>query len=466
MKTFSINSLGCKVNQYESEQIRELLENHGLVPLNNLSQTADLVVVNTCCVTLTASGKSRQYIRKAQKLNPNAIIVVCGCLPIVEIGEFNSRDKRIYLIKHRHELASTLSQIACKVMAVHNLQKKQNNGTNSIIKTEKNIKVKSKKSSSGQKLPQITLFKGHSRAFLKVQDGCDAYCTYCIVPATRPFVHSKPVKTVIEESQRLVEAGHKEIVLTGVFLGAYGKETVRREKWDGKENKKLAELLERMAQIRGLARIRLSSLEPGDVTKGLIDVFCKYRNIMPHLHLSLQSGSDRVLRRMGRGYSRNEFMEKVELIRGRLGRPAITTDLIAGFPGETEREFEETMEFAREVGFSRMHVFPFSARPGTAAAKMQGTVDTRVRKERAYRLRELGGELGRKFREQFISKTEEVLTEEKGGKIVGRSERYYLVYFNGGQGNVGKNELVQVKLTENRENGAFGEVEIVEQIRK
>ncbi|MHC4412427.1 MAG: radical SAM protein, partial [Planctomycetota bacterium] len=179
-----------------------------------------------------------------------------------------------------------------------------------------------------------------------------------MVPKTRPFVRSKPIEAVIEESQRLVGTGHKEIVVTGVFLGAYGKETVRREKWEGKENKQLADLLERMAQISDLARIRLSSLEPGDVTEGLIDVFCKYRNIMPHLHLSLQSGSDRILRRMGRRYGREEFMEKVELIRARLNQPAITTDLIAGFPGETESDFEETMEFARRVGFSRIHVFP------------------------------------------------------------------------------------------------------------
>jgi threonylcarbamoyladenosine tRNA methylthiotransferase MtaB len=233
-------------------------------------------------------------------------------------------------------------------------------------------------------------------------------------------------------------------------LGAYGKETVRREKWEGKENKQLADLLEKMAQISRLERIRLSSLEPGDVTEGLIDVFCKYRNIMPHLHLSLQSGSDGILRRMGRRYGREEFMEKVELIRARLNRPAITTDLIAG---------------SRRVGFSRIHVFPFSARPGTAAAKMQETVDTRVRKERACRLRELGKELGRGFREQFIGETEEVLTEERGGEIIGRSERYYLVYFNGGRGNVRKNELVRVKLTENRGDGVFGEVEIVNQIR-
>jgi threonylcarbamoyladenosine tRNA methylthiotransferase MtaB len=466
MKSFSINSLGCKVNQYESEQIRELLENLGLVPINSLSRPADLVVVNTCCVTVTASAKSRQYVRKARRLNPNAKIIVSGCLPIVETGEFNNEDKHIHLIQHRHELASTLSQIACKIMAEHNLQKKQNGETTYIIKTENGIKVKSKKLSTRQKLPQITSFKGHTRAFLKIQDGCDAHCTYCIVPKTRPFVRSKPIEAVIEESQRLVGAGHKEIVVTGVFLGAYGKETVRREKWEGKENKQLAELLERMAQINRLARIRLSSLEPGDVTEGLINVFCKYRNIMPHLHLSLQSGSDKVLRRMGRRYGREEFMEKVELIRGRLGRPAITTDLIAGFPGETESEFEETMEFARRVGFSRIHVFPFSARAGTAAAKMQETVEARVKKERASRLRELGGELGRKFREQFIGETEEVLTEEKGGEIVGRSERYYLVYFNGGRGKVRKNELVRVKLTENREDGVYGEVENVEQIRK
>ncbi len=465
MKTFSINTLGCKVNQYESQQIRELLERLGLNQVGQSERASDLVVVNTCCVTHTASAKSRQYIRKAQKLNSGAVIVVSGCLPAVQIGELNaSSQKNVHFIAHRDDLAEMLSQIINVKADVSSCQN-PTSCRNTVIETKNDSKIKCKnKLSNSPKLNLLTSFKGQTRAFLKIQDGCDGHCSYCIIPKARPVVQSKRVSAVLKEAQRLVSAGHKEIVLTGIFLGSYGKKSVNRISWAGKQNDKLAELLEKVAEIPNLARIRLSSLEPADVTERLLDVFCKYRNIMPHLHLSLQSGSDAVLVKMRRQYRRAEFCEKTALIKAKLDRPAITTDLIVGFPGESEDDFEQTVELAKEVGFAKMHIFSFSAREGTAAARMQDTVNNGVIKRRSQELRDLNNELGNKFRQQFIGGIDTILTENSNGEIGGRSERYFMVKLEKTQKNPRKNELVRVKLVENRENGMAGE--IVEQEKK
>jgi len=458
MKTFSINTLGCKVNQYESQQIRELLERLGLRQLEQSKRASDLVVVNTCCVTHTASAKSRQYIRKAQKLSPDAVIVVSGCLPTVQIGELNtSGQKNVHFIAQRDDFASMLSQIVSSKVDVLDCQN-PNSCRTTIIKTKNDYKIKRKnKLANPPKLTSITSFKGHTRAFLKIQDGCDGHCSYCIIPKARPVVHSKPIPAVLKEAQRLVKAGHKEIVLTGIFLGSYGKKSVNRKSWAGKQNDKLAELLEKLAEIANLARIRLSSLEPADVTERLLDTFCKHRNIMPHLHLSLQSGSDAVLAKMRRQYRTAEFREKTVLIRAKLDRPAITTDLIVGFPGETEDDFEQTVKLAKEVGFAKMHIFSFSAREGTAAAKMQAPVNNEVIKRRSKDLRDLNDKLGHKFRQQFVGQTDTILTENSNGEVCGRSKRYFMVKLEKTRKNPQKNELVRVKLVKNREDGMTGE---------
>lgn len=458
MKTFAINTIGCKVNQYESQQIRELLERLGLNQVETSKSEPDLVVINTCCVTLSASAKSRQRIRKAQKLSPDAIIVVCGCLPTVQTGELNNPGKNIHLISHRETIAATLSQIVNgkAVSRSQNFQSDQN----IIIKTENGSKIKLKnKSAELPKLTQLTSFKGHTRAFLKIQDGCDGYCSYCIVPKARPFVHSKPAEAVLQEAQALVEAGHKEIVVTGIFAGAYGQKSVRRKNWANQQNDKLADLLDKMGEIPNLARIRVSSLEPGDVTSRLLDTFSKHRKIMPHLHLSLQSGSNAVLKKMCRQYSADEFKEKIALIKSRLDRPAITADVIVGFPGETDADFEATVELAKEAGFAKMHVFSFSKRAGTAAAGLQGTVNNRVIKERSQILRDLDAELGYKFRQQFVGETAEILVENSDRRCKGRSERYFMVYLEKTGENPQKGELVKVKLVKNSVNGLIGQVE-------
>lgn len=459
MKTFAINTVGCKVNQYESQQIRELLERLGLNQVETSKEKPDLVVINTCCVTLSASAKSRKCVRKAQKLSPDAIIVVSGCLPTVQIGELNNPGKNVHLISHRETIAATLGQIVNGKAVASSSQSLQSD-QNTIIKAENSPKIKLKnKLAELPKLTQLTSFKGHTRAFLKVQDGCDGYCSYCIIPKARPNVHSKPAEAVIQEAQGLAEAGHKEIVVTGVFLGAYGQKSVRRKSWANQQNDKLADLLDKMGEIPNLARIRISSLEPGDVTSRLLDTFCKHRKIMPHLHLSLQSGSQAVLKKMCRQYSADEFKEKIELIKSRLDRPAITADVIVGFPGETDADFEATVELAKEAGFAKMHVFSFSKRAGTVAAGLQGTVNNKVIKERSQRLRDLDAELGYKFRQQFVGEAAEILVENSDGQCKGRSERYFMVELEKTREKPQKGELVRVKLVKNSANGLIGQVE-------
>lgn len=450
MKTFSINTLGCKVNQYESQQVRELLERFGLTGVE-IADKPELVIINTCCVTHTASAKSRQYIHKAQKLNPDANIVVCGCLPTVQTGELDNLGNNVCLVRSRDTLAAMLKQVISGKTAEPDYQ--------GNIKAEKCPKIKCKNKLNNQPIfTALTSFEGHTRAFLKIQDGCDGFCSYCIVPKTRPVVQNRRVGEILEEAQGLVNAGHKEIVLTGIFIGAFGQETVRRKNWPNQENNHLAELLEKLAEIPNLARIRLSSLEPADVTERLLDAFCRCRNIMPHLHLSLQSGSEKILKRMCRQYTAEEFREKVGLIKSRLDRPAITADIIVGFPGEEDCDFEKTVELAKETGFSKIHVFSFSPRRGTAAAKMQSIVKKEVMKERSEIMRKLDKELGYKFRQQFVGETATVLTENANGEVCGRSERYFMVDIKESYKNLKNNELVEVRLIENSKNGMIGEV--------
>jgi len=455
MKTFSIITLGCKVNQYESQQIRQLLEQLGLA-IVEIHQNPDLVIVNTCCVTHTASAKSRQYTRKARRLNPDAVIVVSGCLPTVQIGELNTLDKKTYIIRNHENTAPALSWIV------------NGNSINPNSNCENNLAAQ-------PKLPQLTSFKDHTRAYLKVQDGCDGYCTYCIVPKTRPIVQNKPLEAVLKEAQALVEAGHKEIVVTGIFLGAYGQKTVRRKKWPEHQNGKLTDLLDKMAKIPNLARIRLSSLEPADATTRLLDTFCRHSNIMPHLHLSLQSGSNAVLKKMSRQYTADEFRHKLRLIKTRLDRPAITTDLIVGFPGETDDDFQQTVNLAKDVGFAKMHIFSFSPRKGTPAAAIQDKVPDKVIKQRSKILHNLNTKLAREFRQQFLGETAVILTENNNGQpcpvrnsvelepafrkenisngACGRTKRYFMVYLNQTQDIPQKNELLKVHLLENTETG-------------
>jgi threonylcarbamoyladenosine tRNA methylthiotransferase MtaB len=245
-------------------------------------------------------------------------------------------------------------------------------------------------------------------------------------------------------------------VVTGIFLGAYGMDSVRRKSWPGGRNERLAELLDEMAALDGMGRIRLSSLEPADVTERLLDTLSEHGNIMPHLHLPLQSGSDPILKRMCRQYRIAEFREAVELLEARLDRPAITTDIIVGFPGETDADFERTVELAGQVGFAKIHVFAYSPRKGTAAAEMPGAVDSGIIKERSQILHALGIELGRKYRSRFIGQTAQVLLESDCPKPAGRAERYFTVAISDPPRDLRKNEIVEVRLLENHEDRMIG----------
>lgn len=454
MKTFAINTLGCKVNQYESQQVRQLLEQLGLRQAGP-GQKPDLALINTCCVTHTASAKSRQCIRKARKINRAAVIVAYGCLPAFDSNELAGLGSSLVLIRHRSSLAAELSQIVAA--RTHTTTPKNANIT--PIKPIKPGQINPKNLAKQPKLPELTLFQGQTRAFLKVQDGCDRNCSYCIIPVCRPDVRSRDISAVLREAQVLVEAGHKEIVVTGIFLGAFGQKTTKRKYRQDEENPKLIELLEKLAETPGLARLRLSSLEPSDVTEKLLDTLCANANILPHLHLSLQSGSDRILGRMCRQYSSEQFLQKVEMIKARLDRPAVTTDIIVGFPGETDEDFERTLALARQVGFARIHVFSFSPRQGTAAAKMQPKVKSEVVKHRATELQKLAEELAYRYRQQFLNQTAEVLIEniDENRTALGRAERYFEVRIPNSTRELRRNDLVKVTLTANTSNYMTGE---------
>ena len=450
MKSFSILTLGCKVNQYESQQIRELLERFGLTQVD-VTSSPELVVVNTCCVTHTASAKSRQFLRQCCKHQPVAV-VICGCLPAIETNELNVTGKNIHVVKDRCDLAPTLIGLLTDPSKTPNTPY-PSLPNDKAIKPESDLKVKCKKDlCPSDELKPLEQFQGHTRAFLKIQDGCDAFCTFCIIPQTRPEVHSREPDNILAEATELAASGHQEIVVTGIHVGAYGQETTRRRNWPSPVNSHLPALLDRIARIPGLARIRLSSLDPSDVTAELLDVFASNSNIMPHLHLSLQSGSDMVLRRMARPYGRDEFLTKIELLHDRLDRPAVTTDIIVGFPGETDSDFEQTLNLAERVRFAKMHVFTFSPREGTAAAKMQDKVPYKVKKERSQILHDLDQKLQHRFRQQFLGETAQVLIESTAGHASGRAERYFSVQINDKARTIRVNDLVDVRLTENAQN--------------
>ncbi len=465
LHSFAILTLGCKVNQYESQQIRQLLETFGLTQVDD-AQAPQLVIINTCCVTHTASAKSRHLLHQAQKHGP-AAVVICGCLPTVETDELKAIGKNVHVVKNRCDLTATLRRLVhTESTAPDSVPPGEpEHPTDTLIRPESDAKVKCERDLRRfEELPLLTSFRDQTRAFLKVQDGCDAFCSYCIIPTARPLVRFKKLEEILSEAAALVATGHKEIVLTGVHIGSYGQTTARRQRWPTPENPHLPALLDQVAQVPGLARIRLSSLDPADVTPRLLDVFCAHPNLMPHLHLSLQSGSDAVLRRMARPYTADEFRAKVALIRSRLDRPALTTDIIVGFPSETDADFEQTAALAKEVAFAKMHVFVFSARKGTAAARMQPKVPAEVKKARSRVLRDLDLTLQIQFRSQFLGETAQILIESANGHPSGRAERYFEVRVvhksypsHESNRSYSPGEIVAAKLQENAADGVLAE---------
>ena len=398
MKKAALHNLGCKVNAYETEAMQHLLEEAGyeIVPF---TQKADVYVINTCSVTNMADRKSRQMLHKAKKNNPDSIVVAAGCyVQTSEKEVLNDLSVDIVIGNDRkHDLVRLLEEYSL----------------NSVSDTVDDI--------NDGKHDFEELFidqtKEHTRAFIKVQDGCNQFCSYCIIPYARGRVRSRRFENVIAEVGRLAANGFKEVVLTGIHLSSYGV--------DFEEATGLLELIQAVNAVKGIERIRLGSLEPKIVTEHFASELSKLDKICPHFHLSLQSGCDATLKRMNRKYTTKEYERGCELLRKYFVHPAITTDVIVGFPGETEEEFEQTKAYLEHIHFYEMHIFKYSKRKGTRAAIMPDQIDEQIKAARSEKLIALGHDMSKEFRKFYIGKNEEVLFEEKA--VIGDKE-YFVGY--------------------------------------
>jgi threonylcarbamoyladenosine tRNA methylthiotransferase MtaB len=397
LPTCRLLTLGCKVNQYETQYVKEMLEANGYREAASGEQ-ADVCVVNTCTVTAEGDAKSRQTVRRLAQENPQAAIVVMGC--------YATRDP---------ESVARLPGVA------------------KVITDKEKLLDEFRPFGVTRKPSGISRFDGHQRAFVKVQDGCLLHCSYCIIPTVRPPLRSRPVVEIVEEVQRLVEGGCQEIVLTGIHLGHYGVDLSKgkpKAAWQ-----RLWHLLDELCRLPGDFRIRLSSLEAAEVRDDLVRTMAANPRLCPHLHLCLQSGSDRILGLMKRRYRRAGFLERCRRLRQALPHPAFTTDVIIGFPGETEVDFKETLEVVREVGFCKVHIFSYSPREGTPAALLREGVPHEVVAERRHRLLELETTLSRNYRQDLIGKRLDVLVEgtdrARPGWVKGTACRHVPVSFPG-----------------------------------
>ncbi len=398
MKKAALHNLGCKVNAYETEAMQHLLEEAGyeIVPF---TQKADVYVINTCSVTNMADRKSRQMLHKAKKNNPDSIVVAAGCyVQTSEKEVLNDLSVDIVIGNDRkHDLVRLLEEYSLD--SVNDTVDNINDGKHDFEELF------------------IDQTKEHTRAFIKVQDGCNQFCSYCIIPYARGRVRSRRFENVIAEVERLAANGFKEVVLTGIHLSSYGV--------DFEEATGLLELIQAVNAVKGIERIRLGSLEPKIVTEHFASELSKLDKICPHFHLSLQSGCDATLKRMNRKYTTKEYERGCELLRKYFVHPAITTDVIVGFPGETEAEFEQTKAYLEHIHFYEMHIFKYSKRKGTRAAVMPDQIDEQIKAARSEKLIALGHDMSKEFRKFYIGKNEEVLFEEKA--VIGDKE-YFVGY--------------------------------------
>lgn len=397
--TLKTVTLGCKVNQYETEYVREGLERIGFREAVG-DERADLCIINTCTVTQEGDAKSRQVIRRLARENPGARLVVMGCYATRAPEEVARLPGVSEVVTDKRELPDLLGRFGVVDIPTG-----------------------------------ISRFANRRRAYVKVQDGCLLRCSYCIIPQVRPQLYSRPPEPILDEVRRLVDNGYREIVLTGVHLGHYGVEQNA-----GKPKAawlRLSHLVDQIARLPGDFRIRLSSIEATEVTRELIQVLVDHQEkVCPHLHICLQSGSDRILRRMKRRWSSRHFVDRCHLIATLLPDPALTTDVIVGFPGETDADFAETCRVAREVGFSKIHVFPFSARRGTPAAELAEQVPKQVKADRSQQLTQLAAELQTAYYRRLLGRELRVLVEAGGtdlapGRQLGTSCRYVPVELSG-----------------------------------
>ena len=436
MKSVALHNLGCKVNSYELDVMQQFLQKEGY-EIVDFSQKADIYIINTCTVTNIADRKSRQMIHRAKKQNPDAVVVAVGCYvqtaeasiendPYIDLAIGNNRKKEIVSIVEE------------------------------FLRRRELVQTEGDKTLSGTTIPDIAQEKEyeemqlshtaeHTRAYIKVQDGCNQFCSYCVIPYARGRVRSRRPEHVLSEIHALVEAGYREVVLTGIHLSSYGldfrgesynenremrKDTDEKEQPDSSED--LLALIERVHEVEGITRIRLGSLEPRIVTEDFARRLSGMQKVCPHFHLSLQSGSDTVLKRMNRRYTCEEFAEGVRILRKYFEQPAITTDVITGFPGETEEEFKQTTEFLKKIRFFEMHVFPYSRREGTVAASMPGQLTEKEKKKRSAVLLEMDRTYSCAYRREHVGKVLPVLfeqTQEIGGVTyyVGHTQNYLKV---------------------------------------
>lgn len=403
MRTVAFHTLGCKVNQYDSQAMLEKFEEAGY-EAREFTDQADVYVINTCTVTGTGDKKSLQAVRRVLRQNPAAQVVIAGCLAQRDGEKLLATGARLVIGNARRgEVVQLLEEAV-----------------------EKNEQVAAV--SDVLRVPyeplSISRHEGHTRAVLKIQEGCDRYCTYCIIPYVRGGIRSRKPEDIRAEAERLSAAGFTELVLTGIHLTSYGRDL---------ESGTLLDAI-RACDVPGVQRIRLGSLEPVIVTEDFVSALKEEKKVCPQFHLALQSGSDSVLRRMRRRYTADEFKRACALLREAFPGCAMTTDVICGFPGETEAEFEETVAFCREIGFARMHVFPYSARQGTPAAQMSGQVQKAIREQRARELIAVGAELAKDYMEKMIgAEVSVLLEEEEEGVCHGYTPQYIACHVQGGK---------------------------------
>ena len=418
MKKVALHNLGCKVNAYETEAMQEMLEQNGyeIVPFK---EGADIYIINTCTVTNMADRKSRQMLHRAKKMNPNALVVAAGCYVQAkeESGEIDSCIDIVIGNNRKKDLIEILEQHIQKAVIDINHTKEY------------------------EQL-HLTKTAEHTRAYIKVQDGCNQFCTYCIIPFARGRVRSRGKDDVLEEVRGLAKNGYKEVVLTGIHLSSYGVDL---------ENENLLSLIQAVHEVEGIERIRLGSLEPRIITEEFAQTISALPKICPHFHLSLQSGCDATLKRMNRRYTAQEYAEKCALLRKHFENPALTTDVIVGFPGETEEEFQASMKFVDEIDFYETHIFKYSKRKGTKAAVMENQVSEQVKTLRSNQMLELDKQKREAYEAHFLGTEVEVLMEESvtiGGTVyqVGHTKEYVKIALETEMSL--QNQLVKVQITD------------------
>ena len=435
MKVYFL-TLGCRVNQYETDAARRLFLDNGHENVDS-PEEADVCIVNTCSVTGEADRKSSQMLRRMAKNNPNAVIVAMGCASELKTGDvaadivIGTRDKNTVVAKVEEFLA--------------------NRENKDLAHVTSHIRPEVSKTDVYHDFGTVLSPEG-TRAFIKVEDGCNNFCTYCVIPYARGRVVSRPEEACVKEAEYLVESGFKEIIVSGIHLCSYGKD-------QGKDITALLELLKKIDAIPGLERLRLGSLEPKSMTPEFISGLKELRHLCPHFHLSLQSGSDTVLKRMNRKYTTEEYEDRVKALRTEFPDMSLTTDIITGFPEESEEEFEETIEYARKLKFAKIHVFPYSVREGTKAADMP-QIDMSIRKARAKRLIEVSDELASEFAASMTGKEAVILIEkieEKDGRFIaeGYTENYVRTFSEVGNGHFSRGDIVKAAVIRSENENLF-----------